>query len=497
MRKSSSDVPKDGSSSEPTPWQQLCIYVERCIEAEAANTLIPYAQENSLWFLHCGEEQLIVGQGDTTPASPELAARLTPRTRSVIYGWPTVVVPDRDNRPKVAPLFAVLTEPERRPDSQWVLHASMEPELNLAITASGIFDPSLAEDIGDLSRDGLPFGDADALAAIAARTAALLGLPISSHLNANALESQVGRNTGVYNAAISVFAEWSGYTNALRTELRELRSRNDWSTTAAGHLLTNGFGGTEGTQRRAGPLAAPLPSNQSQEETLERFRGEPLTVVTGPPGTGKTQLVVNAVANAWLDGDKVLVSSTNNRAVDVAVERAVGEVSNGLLVRTGKRDMRERVRDRIGAALYDAAAHRGSQAAARAELRQAADERSSLLERLARLDELDLELMRLVEKQEELLSALKEAARTLWAGATPPELPFGSDSDTPTDQTVVEGVAVPRISDTPPPPETRLRRNRSTRTARHLGSDRSAHREVDLEIGKPTGRTSKTPVRGW
>ena len=426
--KSGLDVPKDGSSNEPTPWQQLCIYVERCIEAEAANTLIPYARANSLWFLHCGEEQLIVGQGDTTSASPELAARLTPRTRSIIYGWPTVVVTDRDHAPTVAPLFAVLTEPERRPDSQWELRATMEPELNLAITASGIFDPAVAEDVGDLLSDGLPFGDADALAALAARTAALLRLPILSPLNASALESQVGRQTGVYNAAVSVFAEWSGYTGALRAELRQLRTRTDWSTTAAAHLLPSGFAGTEGSRRRTGPLAAPLPSNQSQEETLERFRGEPLTVVTGPPGTGKTQLVVNAVANAWLDGDKVLVSSTNNRAVDVAVERAVGEVSSGLLVRTGKRDMRERVPDRIGAALHDAAAHRGSQAAARAVLRQAADERSGLLKRLARLDELDLELMRLVAKQEELLSALEEAARTLWAGATPPELPLGSDA---------------------------------------------------------------------
>ena len=65
--------------------------------------------------------------------------------------------------------------------------------------------------------------------------------------------------------------------------------------------------------------------------------------MTGPPGTGKTQLVVNAVTNAWLDGDKVLVTSTNNGAVDVAVDRAEKDVSSGLLVRTGNRDVREQV----------------------------------------------------------------------------------------------------------------------------------------------------------
>ena len=52
--------------------------------------------------------------------------------------------------------------------------------------------------------------------------------------------------------------------------------------------------------------------------------------MTGPPGTGKTQLVVNAVTNAWLEGEKVLVTSTNNAVVDVAVARAETDVFSRL-----------------------------------------------------------------------------------------------------------------------------------------------------------------------
>ncbi len=343
-----------------------------------------------------------------------------------MYGWPTVVVIDRDHTPKVAPLFAVQIEPKRDPDNQWTLHGNTEPEFNLAVTASGIFDFSITEDISELLSHGLPFGDVDAFAALAGRTADVLGLQIVSPLNPRSLESKIGRKQGVYNAAISVVAEWSGYTSKLREELRQLQTRKDWSTTAAAHLLLEGFSQKDDTRHGSGPLAAPLSCNQSQEETLERLRREPLTVVTGPPGTGKTQLVVNAVANAWLDGEKVLVTSTNNGAVDVAVHRATKDVSSGLLVRTGNREKRAEVPGRITVASNQAATHRGNLAAARAGLKRAVTERAQMMETLARLDELDAELLCVVEEQEKLRPALAKAARTLWADTNPPRLPITS-----------------------------------------------------------------------
>ena len=343
-----------------------------------------------------------------------------------MYGWPTVVLIDRDHTPKVAPLFAVLVEPKRDPDNQWTLHGNTEPEFNLAVTASGVFDFSITEDISEMLSRGLPFGDDDAFADLAGQAADVLGLQIVSPLNPRSLESKIGRKQGVYNAAISVVAEWSGYTSNLREELRQLQTRKDWSTTAAAHLLLEGFSQKDDTRHRSGPLAAPLPCNLSQEETLERLRREPLTVVTGPPGTGKTQLVVNAVANAWLDGDKVLVTSTNNGAVDVAVQRAAEDVSRGLLVRTGNREKRAEVPSRITAASNQAATQRGNLAAARAGLKRAVTERTQMMEKLARLDELDAELLCVVEEQEKLKPALTKAARTLWADTYPPRLPINS-----------------------------------------------------------------------
>ena len=120
------------------------------------------------------------------------------------------------------------------------------------------------------------------------------------------------------------------------------------------------------------------------------------------------------------------MTSTNNGAVDVAVARAERDVSSGLLVRTGNHGVRAQVPDRIAAASAQAATHRGNQAAARAQLKRVATERTQLMEKLARLDELDVKLLHVVEEQEELRQALKEAARTLWSNASPPELPISS-----------------------------------------------------------------------
>ena len=422
-RSSSSQAADDGTHA---AWRQLCRYLQRCLEAEAGESLVPYVQENSLWFLHPGDEKLVVGTSDSMPAPGKLSEKLTSRTRPMIYGWPTVVVIDRNHMPKVTPLFAVQIEPKRGSDNQWAVHGKTEPEFNLAVTVSGIFDLSITEEISDLLSHGLPFGDAAAFAALAGRMAGLLGLQIMSPLNARSLESIISREPGVYNAAISVAAESSSYTSKLREELRQLQTRRDWSTTAAAHLFPDGLAQKADTGHASGPLAAPLPCSQSQEETLERLRREPMTIVTGPPGTGKTQLVVNAVANAWLDGDKVLVTSTNNGAVNVAVERADKDVSSGLLVRTGNRDERLAVSGRIAAASEQASAHRSNPAAARAGLKRAATDRAQLMEKLARLDELDTELLRVVEEREDLLLSAKQAARTLWTDAHPPERPISS-----------------------------------------------------------------------
>jgi len=64
----------------------------------------------------------------------------------------------------------------------------------------------------------------------------------------------------------------------------------------------------------------PLTNSQYRAVSMA-LSGAPLTVVSGPPGCGKSQVVVSLLLNAWATGLTVLFASNNNRAVDVVRER--------------------------------------------------------------------------------------------------------------------------------------------------------------------------------
>jgi Cdc6-like AAA superfamily ATPase len=59
------------------------------------------------------------------------------------------------------------------------------------------------------------------------------------------------------------------------------------------------------------------PLTDSQRNAVTSAFERRMTVVTGPPGTGKTQIVINIVANALARDENVVVASKTNRAVDV------------------------------------------------------------------------------------------------------------------------------------------------------------------------------------
>lgn len=65
-----------------------------------------------------------------------------------------------------------------------------------------------------------------------------------------------------------------------------------------------------------------IPLNPSQMAAVSGIlMNQPITVISGPPGCGKSQVVVSALFNSWMFGRSVLFASQNNKAVDVVKER--------------------------------------------------------------------------------------------------------------------------------------------------------------------------------
>ena len=58
----------------------------------------------------------------------------------------------------------------------------------------------------------------------------------------------------------------------------------------------------------------PFGFNMSQKTAVDNALENPLTIIEGPPGTGKTQTILNIIANAVMRGESVAIVSSNNSA---------------------------------------------------------------------------------------------------------------------------------------------------------------------------------------
>lgn len=61
--------------------------------------------------------------------------------------------------------------------------------------------------------------------------------------------------------------------------------------------------------------------DEYQQKAIKFALENRLSVITGPPGTGKTQVILNLLANALIRNKKVLVVSKNNKAVENVKDR--------------------------------------------------------------------------------------------------------------------------------------------------------------------------------
>jgi hypothetical protein len=134
---------------------------------------------------------------------------------------------------------------------------------------------------------------------------------------------------GVYNRAILLCSGGSSYTRSRQRELRMLATltRSECCDTALalwmGETDPAGSGDPLSQLQEDEPQVVHevMPMNDEQRLAVNACLANRHTVINGPPGTGKSQLLVNLVANALLRNMTVLIASHNNQAVDEAVGR--------------------------------------------------------------------------------------------------------------------------------------------------------------------------------
>lgn len=335
--------------------EKLVEYYRRCIVEENRTTaLIPLGGSDQ-YVCVSGKEQVISGNVDQdgTVAVPPGAGQLIDRVRKdnaeLWIGYPTLVFLEspRDGkafaRKQIAPLYirrVELVETE--------LGQRLEPWGEAAV------DPRLAAIMLDDYDLGKPFPVLDPswhaeMYNLLVRQAEYLlkdefGVRIVQSLRPEQLEPDIDSSTpisGARNCSILfVVNDASAATAGLLDDFAKLLTkRNQIGKSALRALLAEPGELSPQSGNTAPRLVLPLKANEAQEEIIRAAMTQVLTVATGPPGTGKSQLVTNLVATAIAKRESVVIASTNNQAVDEVWERCEKLVP-GAIVRTGNKKSR-------------------------------------------------------------------------------------------------------------------------------------------------------------
>jgi AAA domain len=176
----------------------------------------------------------------------------------------------------------------------------------------------------------------------------LLAIP-KARLDSDQLETDAPKTPGIHNIASVIAADASNAATAnLLSDLRDIQRRDDWKQSAASMMI--GSEKTHQVTRTTTPVEA-LELSEAQRAALQLIHSGQNLVLTGPPGTGKTRVVAAIVAACWAEGLSVVVASTNNTAVDNAIE-TTDAITEGLLVRVGNSEARKLVATRVDATVH-------------------------------------------------------------------------------------------------------------------------------------------------
>jgi len=115
--------------------------------------------------------------------------------------------------------------------------------------------------------------------------------------------------------------------NVLR-QLEKLPSHED----SALHAYCTG---QNRSRERTTGLIYPFGVNESQLSAVERAFAAQISLIEGPPGTGKTQTILNIIANILLRGETIAILSNNNAAVANVYEKLAKSGLDYLIAKLG------------------------------------------------------------------------------------------------------------------------------------------------------------------
>jgi hypothetical protein len=165
---------------------------------------------------------------------------------------------------------------------------------------------------------------------------------------------------GLYNAAVMTLGPRLRYTRSLLRDLRDISEKfsdEELDQTALASLFPHDQPISEQAVSTLPPDNSPAPSpvftadqlaqtrllHPSQRGAVVNSLTAPISVVTGPPGTGKSEVVAAMLLNQLLRGQTTLFASKNHQALEAVLPRLNDAVEGGdLIIQTSSRDLAQR-----------------------------------------------------------------------------------------------------------------------------------------------------------
>lgn len=327
-------------------FRSLLDYYISCLEKEDTLSLtFNYRLEGKKFHSNIfKKEQLFLEKKEqiTIKKTPEIENifknyKLLQRNMPVFYGYPLFM----DSDGNVSPIFFVEILFEEKDDLVIFTKESVIPEFNHYILTKHDYN------IEEINKIRLEIEEEKDFSIKLQKITELLHLDkktITFELDEKQLV--VRPSSQLINKAMLYFGGRMGFTKGLVDELQKLKKFSQHQLESTSLEILFDKEGYEIPENRKDLLEI-FNLNESQEKAVKNSFSNNISVITGPPGTGKSQVVLNIIANAVWNDKSVLFASKNNRAVDVVNDKLKTILSKDLIVRMGSSKHRKNAKLQI------------------------------------------------------------------------------------------------------------------------------------------------------
>ncbi len=343
-------------------WQALLRYYRKCLEIERA--LLYSIKQDEFWgkaWLLNEKDQFIAGNTDaySISLSNKSEAKRIQQFAGVgqagAYKRPLIYTDSLyiDERGYVMPILYIAVRPSAIKDGISIVREVASLEVNIA-TILAYQEGEQFQTATDRFYSRIEtMGTADSVAKrnlLIEQLTKAVGVPPST-INHLKLGSELPSHSVINSAALIQIDD--RYTMRLLRELQRLESGWEHCSPSLRALLSHctSYEYPEPLTPERDPRLYLVTANTQQRKAVAAAGECPITIITGPPGTGKSQLILNIIGDSILKGESVLFASRNNEAVQVVFDRFLDRAEYRGAVRSGKEDFRKQIAGQMRNAL--------------------------------------------------------------------------------------------------------------------------------------------------